>query len=406
MSELKPIAALWDSEHSEHRRICMLMITHACNLSCSYCYENHKSNQYMTVEQAKDIISKEARMILSSDEYNELQIDFMGGEPLMNFDLIRDIVEWLESGAISVPWICFATTNATLLDDKKKAWFSEHSASISLGASYDGTGNMQNKNRGTGHYEIDLDFFHNLWPEQSFQMTISKETLPNLAEGVLYVQQKGYELNASLAQGLEWTLEDALIYREQLCLLKEAYLNNLSIVPLNRLTRFISVFDDSRTDIKQVLGCGSGHNMVTYDPNGNKYGCHMFSPIVLGTKAINTSAINWNDPNLMVDEYCTTCVLRIFCPTCPGFNMKYRGSLAKRDKRWCPMVLAEALTACEFQIERIAMIDSLSAEDAEHAQAAIRAYKILKELELGVSESPYQITSTYDEKRLYSSKQM
>ena len=70
------------------------------------------------------------------------------------------------------------------------------------------------------------------------------------------------------------------------------------------------------------------------------------------------------------------------------------------------MVLAEALTACEFQIERIAMIDSLSAEDAEHAQAAIRAYKILKELELGVSESPYQITSTYDEKRLYSSKQM
>lgn len=55
------------------------------------------------------------------------------------------------------------------------------------------------------------------------------------------------------------------------------------------------------------------------------------------------------------------------------------------------MVLAEAMTACEFQVERIAMIDSLSAEDAEHAQTAITAYKVLKELDLTTSESPYQI---------------
>ncbi len=391
MSLLKPIANLWDTEYSGRRRICMLMITHACNLSCSYCYENHKSNHSMTIEQAKDIISKEADMVLSSNQYDELQIDFMGGEPLMNFDLIKAVVEWLETNVIPVPWICFATTNATLLDDIKRTWLMEHSHSILLAASYDGTGNMQSKNRGTDRYEIDLDFFYNLWPEQGFQMTISKETLPNLAEGVLYVQRKGYELNAALAQGVDWTLEDALIYRKQLSLLKDAYLNDFSLSPFNRLTRFIDVFDESRTDIKQVFGCGSGHNMVTYDINGKKYGCHMFSPIVLGTKAIDTTAIDWDDPNLMVDDYCNTCVLRIFCPTCPGFNMRYRGSLAKRDKRWCPMVLAEALTACEFQIERIAMIGTLTAQDAEHAQSALKAYKVLKELELGVSESPYKL---------------
>lgn len=45
----------------------MLMITHACNLNCSYCYESHKRNAYMTVELAKEIISKEAQFVAESD---------------------------------------------------------------------------------------------------------------------------------------------------------------------------------------------------------------------------------------------------------------------------------------------------------------------------------------------------
>lgn len=386
-----PIAPIWDEVRSGRRRICMLMITHSCNLNCSYCYESHKSNSHMTVEQAKNIIAAEADMVMHSAEYDELQIDFMGGEPLVNFELIKEIVEWLETDAISVPWICFATTNATLLDESRKEWFREHRTSISLGASYDGTGNMQSKNRGTDRYEIDLDFFHELWPEQGFQMTISKETLPNLAEGVLFVQRKGYDLNAALAQGVDWNISDAILYREQLCILKDAYLKDTSLSPINRLTRFVDVHNSPKTEYRQIHGCGSGHNMVTYDINGKVYGCHMFSTIVLGDKAICTDAIDWDNPDLMVEEYCEECVLRQFCPTCPGFNLKYRGALNCRDKRWCPMVLAEAFTACEFQIERISMMENLSKEDAEHAQSAMNAYQILRKLDIEKSNSPYLI---------------
>lgn len=54
---------IWEEEHSSKRRVCMLMITHACNLKCSYCYETHKQNVYMTIDLAKDIILKEAKMI-------------------------------------------------------------------------------------------------------------------------------------------------------------------------------------------------------------------------------------------------------------------------------------------------------------------------------------------------------
>ena len=388
----KIVNNIWEEEHSGKRRVCMLMITHACNLNCSYCYESHKQNAYMSVELAKDIISKEAKMVAESDRFDEIQIDFMGGEPLMNFSLIKEIVEWLESGAIDVPWVCFASTNATLIDHKIKEWLKEHRQYMILGVSYDGTSKMQSKNRGTDQYDIDLDFFHSLWPEQTFQMTISKETLPFLAEGVLHVQRKGYEINASLAQGVDWTAEDAKLYREQLCILKEAYLKDSQLSPLNRLIRYVDVFNLPSTERRQIHGCGSGLNMVTYDVDGKRYGCHMFTPIVLGKeKAIGADDIAWNKPDLMVDSFCESCVLRRFCPTCPGFNYKYRGHFASRDKRWCPLVLAEAMTACEFQIERIAMMDHLSAEDAEHAQTAIKAYNVLKYLDLEKSTSPYTI---------------
>lgn len=392
MSENLNKLSIWDEEHSGKRRVCMLMVTHACNLNCSYCYETHKNSAYMTIDLAKEIITKEAEMVASSEKFDELQVDFMGGEPMMNFVLIKEIVEWLKQGGISIPWICFASTNATLITPEVKEWLKLNKRYLVLGASYDGTGKMQERNRGTNHFEIDLDFFHSLWPEQTFQMTISKETLPYLAEGVLYVQRKGYELNASLAQGVDWNINDAKLYREQLNILKNAYLSDTTLKPLNRLTRYVDVFNLAPTERRQIHGCGSGLNMVTYDTDGSRYGCHMFTPIVLGKeRAIGVDDVEWEKPDLMADSFCDSCVLRRFCPTCPGFNYKFRGDFATRDKRWCSMVLAEAITACEFQVERIAMMETLTAEDAEHAQTAIKAYDILKHLDIEDSISPYKL---------------
>ena len=382
----------WGYEGSTRRRTCMLMVTHACNLNCSYCYEPYKKNAYMSIDLAKEIILREANFVKDSDQFDELEIDFMGGEPLMNFPLIKGIVEWLETGVIDVPWICFATTNGTLLTDEIKAWLREHKDAINLGASYDGNSQMQSTNRGTDKHNIDLAFFHEVWPHQALHMTISKETLPTLAEGVLDIQERGYNVDAALAEGVDWTIDDALIYREQLCLLKNAYLKNTALTPFNRLTRFVSVYDLPPTEKVQEKWCGTGKQMATYDIDGQKYGCHMFTPIVLGKdKALLSDAVKWESPESTADDYCKSCVLRNFCPTCPGFNYKYRGQLAVRDKRWCPVILAEALTACEFQVERIAAIDKLDEKDAQHGQVALQAYEVLQHLDIATSRSPYTI---------------
>ena len=132
--------------------------------------------------------------------------------------------------------------------------------------------------------------------------------------------------------------------------------------------------------------------MVTYDVNGKRYGCNMFTPVVMDKdKALLADAIEWDSPKSIADDYCKSCVLRNFCPTCPGFNYKYRGSLAVRDKRWCSMVLAEAITACEFQVERIVKIDKLDLKDAQHGKAALQTYNVLQNLDIEKSHSPYTV---------------
>ena len=76
-------------------RICSLMVTHSCNLNCVYCFEKHKElgARLMPFEIAKQILLKEFDMFEKMErEPNErFAIEFFGGEPLINFKLIKDL---------------------------------------------------------------------------------------------------------------------------------------------------------------------------------------------------------------------------------------------------------------------------------------------------------------------------
>jgi len=61
------------------RRFCMLIVTHSCNLNCTYCYESFKSNRHMDSALAKEILRKEFAFVRNSEKFNQLEINFMGG---------------------------------------------------------------------------------------------------------------------------------------------------------------------------------------------------------------------------------------------------------------------------------------------------------------------------------------
>lgn len=365
-------------------RTCMLLVTHGCNLNCTYCYEKFKNaTKIMDIELAKQIIMQDANRVKMNDNEDCLDIEFMGGEPLLRFDLIKNIVEWVKDGALDVPLICYATTNATLLNDEMKQWFRENKDFIVLGASFDGVHGSQSTNRGEKAESIDLDFFKETWPFQGFKMTISKESLPYLYESFVYVAEHGYKVHASLAHGVDWNIEDAEVLFSELKKLSAFYLNNPQYVPCNFLTKCMSGVGKIKE--AQMRFCGSGTHMTAYDVDGTKYGCHMFSPLVLGKNAVKLEDIkDWSDREFFTDSTCKGCGLSEWCPTCIGFNMLTRGAVDRRDHRWCSMVAAQALVACEFQLEYFAKLTpraELTENEGITLKAALQAYNYLKNID-------------------------
>lgn len=368
----------------------MLMVAHDCNLNCAYCYEAHKDLGRMEVGLAKELIEREFARVRDDERFDELEVDFMGGEPLMNFELIREVVEWLESRRGVVPFICFATTNGTLLDEERKTWFRRHRNAVWLGASVDGTEAMQRLNRGASRGKIDLEFFRTTWPEQDFHMTVSRKTLPYLAQGVISLQRNGYRIASALAQGEDWSEEDARTYYGQLVQLAEHYLSDggADLIPLNVLDRLVLLTEPSVGS--QCKYCGSGDHMITYDIDGKSYPCHMFTPTVMGKSAVPCDDIDLTSDEAVRDPFCDTCVLRGYCPTCVGFNYRYRGSPAARDRRMCAMTLAEAKAASEFQLKAIADERlGFDAVTARHAKAALAASGMLAPFGLTNSKPPF-----------------
>lgn len=381
---------IWATEPGETRRTCMLMITHSCNLNCTYCYEKFKSEKKMSFETAKEIILRECEIVKNDDRFDGLEIDFMGGEPMVNFGLMKQIVEWGEALPLPVPHIYFMTTNGTLFTEEAKRWFEKYKDVFWVGTSYDGTPEMQEKNRGQSN-KVEMEFFYNLWPKQEFHMTVSKETLPNLAEGVLAIQRKGYSLIASLAEGILWTEDDVKIYYDQLLKLKNAYLEDLTLRPINLLVHqlFINSSDQIK-NVEQKKYCGTGTYMQTYDVDGKAYGCHMFTPIVLGERAFTSETVDWECAANTIDPFCKECVLKNICPTCAGFNFNYRNNIAERDKNLCNITLVQMMVAAEFQLEILtASRKVLSDKDAKYVKLLLEAIPVLQQFNPFTTKAPF-----------------
>jgi sulfatase maturation enzyme AslB (radical SAM superfamily) len=78
-----------------------LIITEQCNLRCRYCFEINKGSRQMPLELAKEILKKELSI---EDSPNECLIDLVGGEPLLRFDEVKELIEYCISNAQKIPF--------------------------------------------------------------------------------------------------------------------------------------------------------------------------------------------------------------------------------------------------------------------------------------------------------------
>ncbi|WP_298166247.1 radical SAM protein, partial [Novosphingobium sp.] len=141
----------------------VLNVTNQCNLACTYCYEFGADKiatpagkpKYMSLETAKSSVDF---LLKSADRREAVHITFFGGETLMNFRLLRDVVLYADEAAKAAgKRITYSlTTNATLLTDEIIAFLSDHVIGVTV--SMDGPPELQDARRvyknGKGSYAV------------------------------------------------------------------------------------------------------------------------------------------------------------------------------------------------------------------------------------------------------------
>ena len=358
-----------------------LTLTQSCNLACTYCYEHHKSKERMCVETAKAIIDHE---FAHNAGFDGFEFDLFGGEPFLAFDLIKEITEYVCQKKGNIPCTVFATTNGTLVHGEVQDWLRAHSGCFVCGLSLDGTREMHNLNRSNSYDDIDLDFFLEMYPEQDVKMTISKETLPDLADGVIEMHRKGFLVSCNLAYGIDWSdpANTAILERE-LNKLIEFYLSNPEIEPCSMLE--MGITNIGADVVEAIRFCGAGLSIRSYDVDGKAYPCQFFMPLSVGPeKAAAVSNIQFPEdviPESCLDEKCRKCVLRPACPNCFGANYAATGSIYQRDDNMCRLTKIAMKARSFFRAKQWSL--GLLHIPVDEEQALLRAIiRIQEELEV------------------------
>jgi radical SAM protein with 4Fe4S-binding SPASM domain len=316
----------------------MLVMTEFCNLKCDYCFEHQASKRVLTLETAQTVITE----AFQNSEFDELEISFFGGEPFAAFRRIQEICEWIWSCQWSKPYICFATTNGTLVHGKVQDWLKQHKKKFVVGLSLDGTAEMHNANRDNSFSKIDLDFFKEQWPFQPVKMTISPKTIGHVSEGIKFIHSQGFKLTANTAFGVDWEPSHFDAFASELKKLADFYLDNPDIEPCQILDMRIDISSGKKYREKEGLKsetpnyCGTGISMSAIDLNGNRYPCQTFMPMTTGQQDdVNEILTLINTQDNRVDEKCQECAIIDACQTCYGLNYADTGSPFLRNINDC-----------------------------------------------------------------------
>lgn len=317
-----------------------LIISSFCNLNCVYCYEKHKENMNMDFDTASAILFR----FLNNEQNSDvaLTIELFGGEPFLNFELIKRLVKFVREGNWKrQEYKFFIDTNGTLIGDDQKRWIIENRDLVTIGISLDGTREMHNLNRSNSYDSIPIEFFKKYYPQQPAKMTISKKTLPHIYEGLTFIHQIGLKVTANLAYGENWTKEDEAIFSEQLKLLVNWYLQHEEVDICTIISdfnpKYLTPYPDKQ--LKQQQYCGAGIAMHCYQGNGKEeYPCQFFAPITLGEQRaaeFERKKIRELYDSSMIDQKCAACYARNCCPHCIGSCYLTTGDIQTKDATMC-----------------------------------------------------------------------
>ncbi|MCD7954392.1 MAG: 4Fe-4S cluster-binding domain-containing protein [Lachnospiraceae bacterium] len=334
----------------------MLVLTESCNLACRYCYEKQEGHG-LDFESAKKILDKELSSVseLPAVSDSRVQISFFGGEPFLNFSVMRQVYEYVEKeyGECDVTYA--ATTNGTLIHGEIQKWLKERKDRFHITLSLDGTPAMHDRSRadasGRGSFgQIDRDFFLKTWPGCVAKMTISPDTACDFANGIIYLEGLGFRCKANFASGVEFDLghQEPIILKNMMQLVDYYSANDIPLCFMLDL------------NLKQILKpvdgafryCGAGTRRHCYDAQGDGwYPCQGLTPMAVAGRSTVFRECSFAETFLY--HHCRTCLFVRLCRTCYAMNHSATGNVWKPDGQICYLNRLCMLTSARIQYNRM-----------------------------------------------------
>lgn len=340
-----------------------LHIAHDCNLRCKYCFAD--SGEYMGHRELMDVKTGKAAidyLIRYSEGRHNLEVDFFGGEPLMQFETVKEVTKYARSlekehGKLFRFTI---TTNGLLLDDDKIEFINREMSNVVL--SIDGRREINDRMRpradGRGSYDTILPKFKKLVEARKngeFTQYYVRGTFTKLnkdfSEDVVHLRDCGFDQVSVEPVVADPSAPYALTEND----LPEVFAEyeKLSKIMIEcsgtkddfNFFHFMLDLDQGPCAIKRLRGCGCGNEYVAITPSGDVYPCHQFvghtdwrmgdvfnGSLDQSRKAQFAAATVYGKPE------CKSCWAKFYCSGgCNANSMQYRGDILKPYSLSCEL---------------------------------------------------------------------
>ncbi|MCI9074463.1 MAG: thioether cross-link-forming SCIFF peptide maturase [Dorea sp.] len=268
-----------------------LHIAHDCNLACRYCFaeegEYHGRRALMDFETGKKALDF---LIRSSGSRRNLEVDFFGGEPLMNWQVVKDLVAYgREQEKLHDKHFRFTvTTNGVLLNDEIQEFINQEMDNVVL--SLDGRREINDQMRpfrnGKGSYDLIVPKFQKLADSRDQERyyirgTFTRNNL-DFSKDILHFADLGFK-QMSIEPVVGDETDPYAIRKEDLSLIMEEY-DKLAQLMIERekqgkgfnFFHFMIDLEGGPCISKRLSGCGSGTEYLSVTPWGDLYPCHQF----------------------------------------------------------------------------------------------------------------------------------
>lgn len=337
-----------------------IFVTEKCNLRCKYCYEQGMDRtRNMDINVANKTIDFICRKIQNEKIDIPLYIILHGGEPFMNFELIKYIHKEISKRVKKRKVIYHLTTNGTILDDEKIDFICKNIDNISV--SIDGTKKSHDQNRifsnGTGTYDIvikNAKKLLNSGKNVRVRMTYNINTVSELYESIVELSKNGFTdiVPEVDYMSLDWEETHIDILNDQISMimnLKKEYPN----------------LDISLLDVKNLNTrrgyCFGGITGFSIDIDGNLFPCTICvgnDELKIGNvfdENINEIKINkLFDINTSQNAECVGCSRQEFCSStrCKIINKIVMGDFNKPVPIMCSLQKVSILTTKKLRVQR------------------------------------------------------